>query len=607
MEMKNFSLKIMTAAAALCAALVLSTSAVAQQSGNVYAVMAGSSALTNTLAFSAFELNSVYNSYLCGKHHWTYKSTATLDSSATFAGIHDDRSSSIQDEPATVVVSWNDQEVASGGPTTGARVCAYAQVDSTVGVRAAFARDASGAPAATFVLNAALVGVAGQNKIPNTTLLDEVLPQQVYNDVNNAVITIAAADIRPEDAKFATTRTLISQGSKVTQSALTGVYGLGYTDVSSASPSIGYAIKSSQSATVANPVDFALYGTDPISSGNAPANFKAYQVGAGPVMVFVNTSSNASYHLGDTTLTDITGASLSKVLDGTFVRTRDLFQVSSNDVPVYPLTVFLREPLSGTYNTLEFDIPNTWRFFTTQEKNVVNVTPASGSSDNPLNQQSTVLAGAYRKRTVGTGEMVSTVLKNADSLGYAFWGYGNFSGATLSGPAAGTCANNCARYLTVDGVDPLYSGPSANPNGVGVFPLKTNGSYPVLSFPNIVNGAYPIWTIFRLVTTNPSVDNSEVQNFITVAQGDASTFSDFIPATNLQIFRSHFYQANIGGDNGHVCYGGGCVSGADGDTYYPEYGGDMGGQVYPIQADYDYINDSIAKGNGVKQMVNLHN
>ena len=256
---------------------------------------------------------------------------------------------------------------------------------------------------------------------------------------------------------------------------------------------------------------------------------------------------------------------------------------------------------------MEFNVPNTVRYGTTQEKNVVNVTPTSGSSDNPLNQANAVYHASTRQRVIGTGEMVKTVLKTPDSIGYAFWGYGNFSGATLSGPKAGACANNCARYLSVDGQDPLYANILANPNGVGVFPLKTaGGTYPTLSFPNVANGAYPIWTIFRLVTTNPAVDKAEVSAFVTAAQADVATFSDFIPATKLKVFRTHFLQAGVQPSNGHLCAGAGCKAGNYSTSYKVETGGDVGGQIFVIQADYDFINDSIAQGKGAKELVNLH-
>lgn len=577
--MMKLNMKAIAGSVAL-SAIALLPAGLEAQATTPYVVMAGSSAMFNTMGFAAFEQNNQgYN--LCGPHHWSYKGGAA--GSATFVGIHDSRSSAIADEPATVWVSWNDAEINGG---TNPKVCAFAQVDSTVGVRAAFARTSSGTPAASISINASFVGVAGQNKVPAASIADEALPANVYTTLNGAAITVAAADIRPEDAKFATTRTLTALGTNMTQSLLNGVKGLGYANPST--PGIGYPIQSSQSTTIANPVDFALFGSDPISGGAAASTFAAYQVGAGPAMIFVNTSNSAAYHLGDASLTNINSSVLSGFLDGTYSRTRDMFNATG--VADYPVKTFIREPLSGTMNVVEYNVPNSFRYFTSQEKGVLGGAPSSSNTSNPLALAGNS-TGSGRYRAVGTGEEVSTVIKaaNADSLGYAFWSYGNFAAVT---------SGSIARYLTVDGVDPLYSGPSANPNGVGVFPTKSGSTYPVLTFPNIVNGSYPAWTIFRLIVV-PEANKSAVQNFVTIAQDDAAVFSDFIPAPSLKVFRSHFYTANIGGDDGHV------FDSADG-VYYPEAGGDVGGTVYPIQADYDFIADSVANGNGIKQLINRH-
>ena len=103
--------------------------------------------------------------------------------------------------------------------------------------------------------------------------------------------------------------------------------------------------------------------------------------------------------------------------------------------------------------------------------------------------------------------MIKTVANNADALGYSFWGYGNFTTAYTS-PAK-------LKYLTVNGVDPLYanSGSGANPNGTGVFPVPTgtspNLTYPTLSFPNINNGTYRVWTTFRFLVPNADTATGE--------------------------------------------------------------------------------------------------
>ena len=557
--MKNLK-TILSAAIVICIAMLLPASLAAQPTPII--VIGGSSAMFNTLGYAAFEYSSTLGYNFCGPNHWTYKSTTGV------AVIHDGRSTSIPDENGTIWVSWNGS--ADGVTTPPTRACAYINLDSTIGVRAAMA-----VPQATLGLTVS-AGTAGQNKIPGTSVQDSPIPANVIAALNGQPIGVAAADIRPEDAKFATTRALTAQGTNVPLTMLTYAKGLGYGGAVPGIPAIGYGIESSQSTTIATPVDFALYGTDPITGQTAWPFYNTISVGAGPVMVFVNTSTSATGHLGDSNLTNINTFVLSSVLDGTLSRTRDLF-TNSTSLGSYPLKVYIREPLSGTMNTLEWNVTGSYRVLSSQEKGVTAVSPLP-AAQNPLAQAGTV-AGSGRFRVVGTGEMVSTVLANPDSLGYAFWGYSNFSKAT---------SGSVARYLTVDGVDPLYSGPASNPNGVGVFPQPSAGVYPPIEFPNIVNGSYPIWTIFRLVvpgTSNFAANYTAATALSEAAQADmANKIYDFVPFTSLNVFRSHFYQQGIGPENGTRSNGSG--------GYYPDEGGEVGGAVLPLQADYDSITDT---------------
>jgi hypothetical protein len=584
--MKHLNIKMTLASLAISAAALLPTTLQAQ---NPYAVIAGSSALYNTLAFTAFELNSD-GGYLCGSNHWSFAGTGV--GTSTEISIHDSRSSSIVNEPATVWISWNADEVATPkGPNP--RTCIFLQVDSTVGVRAALARTSSGTPAASVFINSSLVGVAGANKVPNATITTEpALPQAVYNTLNGALITVAASDIRPEDTKFATVRALSALGTTQAGSTiLTNVTGLGYNNPST--PGIGYPIKSSQASTVANPVDFALIGNDPISNGPAASYYKVYNIGAGPVLVIVNTTNTATGHLGDATLTDISSRALAFFLDGTYSRNTDLFtNYTPGTLTASGVSTFIREPLSGTMNTVEFNVPNTLRYFTSQEKGVTGGLAATtlvvGSTQNPLSLYNPNGFGG-RYRAIGTGQEITAVKTHADSLGYAFWSYGNFNGIL---PAT-------ARYLTVDGVDPLYASYSG-----GTFPQKAaDGTYPPISFPNIQNGSYPIWTVFHLVSV-PEADSDAVKNFVHYADGAAANFSDFVSFSSLNVFHSHFYTVSFPPDNGHLSYPG--PAGSYNAPFYGESGGDVGGAVLSIQADLDYITDSVAAGSGIKQLVNFH-
>jgi hypothetical protein len=360
---------------------------------------------------------------------------------------------------------------------------------------------------------------------------------------------------------------------------LTYVKGLGYGGAVAGVPAIGYAIKSSQSSSFATPVDFALYGTDPISGSAAWPYFSTISIGADPVLIFANTSNSATGHLGDTNLTNINDFALAGLLNGTISATRDLFTAETG-LSLYPVKTFLREPLSGVEQVVEYSIPASYRILSTQELGVTNVAPFP-AANNPL-ALAGATAGSGRYRVIGTSEMVSTVLANPDSIGYALWSYGNYSSVT---------SGSVARYLTVDGVDPLYSGPSANPNGIGVLPVKTGSTFPTLSFPNVQNGSYPIWTVLRLViagTSNFAANYDAALLLTQIAQNDVQTkITDFVPAPSLQVFHSHFYQEGIGGDNGNRSNGSG--------GFYPDQGGDVGGGVFPIQADYESILDTGAE------------
>ena len=83
-----------------------------------------------------------------------------------------------------------------------------------------------------------------------------------------------------------------------------------------------------------------------------------------------------------------------------------------------------------------------------------------------------------------------------------------------------------------------------------------------------------MWSRYR----TPSASGAEVQAFVNSAQAQASKIYDFIPATSLQVFRSHFFTAGIAPSNGHV------FDSVDG-VYYNETGGDVGGAVFTIHME----------------------
>ena len=573
--------RIVLAALSLSAALLCASNAEAQYAPSLNFYTAGSSAQFNTFGIAASFTIPGNSGPLCGTHHWSHKSNSALPIT-----LFDPRSSSIIAEPANIWIAWDTNaanQVAGAGV-----ICLYASVVSIVGVRAFQAR-------ATVQLAAGLSGSADAN--PDLVPLigpGEALPPSIYAAVNGVTLNAANTDIRPEDAKFATMRVMTALGTQVTGRAVTG---LGY----GPSP-IGTAIKSSQTGTVANPVDFAIDpgDVDPINSSNSVREYFDVPIGAAPVMVIANVSNTSSGHLGDGNFTNVNRFMLAKALQGAITHTRDLGYTPS--LPDVPFHVFIREPLSGTYNTMEFSIPMAREIegdsFSPGVVNgqEVGVAPSNTScaafpctveSGNPLWHIAS--NGSTRGRVVGTGEMISAVNGTADSLGYAFWGFSTYQG------------KGNLKYLLVDGVDPLYSGPSANPNGAGVLPgCATTGGYatscPVVPFTNIINGTYPVWSKYRLMWDPFTASTNIAATMVSYAQkaSDPSVgvITDFLPAGAMQTFHSHYAQV-VRDNGGAYAPNNGFKPGV------PETGGDMGGAVLTIQSELDFINDT-----GGNQQVN---
>ena len=468
----------------------------------------------STGAFNAFALAADNSTSECGTNIWTKKNGGS--------GI-DNRSTSIPANAGNIWVVWNNAQNT---------VCSYLAVDSVIGQQLFMA-----VPRGTLSIDSSLIGSSGDNLI--ATLTDSPLPTAVFNLLNNKVFNCAPTDVRPEDALFEANRVLAPLDP-------VKYNGLGY-----GPGPIGTAILTSQgSGKSSTPVAYAISGTDPIT-GSPVAAWKSINVGAQAVMVFVNTSDTGSGGLGSSAAQNVSRWELAYVLNGNLTRTRDI--IPQAGLPSIGLHTFLREPTSGTYTTMEFSVPRNLEVNSTQE---LNVNPAV---NNPLNIS--YASGGTRQRVIGTGEMVSTVGATTDSIGYAFWSTTNFSKVLST-----------AKYLTVDGVDPL-------------FPIYTGGTFPTCSAPcpglipftNILNGGYPIWNVLRVVTASPTP--AAVNTLITQAQNQVANIPDFVAFSSLQVFRSHYTQSGKTGGDG-ICTG------------KAEGGGDVGGAVFTKQADLDFCTDT---------------
>jgi hypothetical protein len=294
-----------------------------------------------------------------------------------------------------------------------------------------------------------------------------------------------------------------------------------------------------------------------------------------------NTSNVAAGHLGDPTFAgvfNINRFTLYKLLSGQVTHIRDIFAATTctaalvcTQPPDVPTHVYIREPLSGTYNTMEWNIPNSREVngdpsfslgvVRGQDEN------AAPPANNPLNQTSANLS--TRIRAIGTGEMVTAVNGNADAVGYAFWSFGAFSGK----------AN--LKFFTVDGVDPLQPGPTPAPPVCAALPCK-------VPMTHIVDGGYPIWSVLR-VYYDPTDLTTLVPTMVNYANSvsDPTTgnLTDYIPFTAMRVFRSHYSQV--------VTTAGGGYTGNNGfKTGIPQTGGDAGGAVLTIASELDFITDT---------------
>jgi hypothetical protein len=599
---------------------------------------AGSSAQFNVTAIAALDPNAVNGNTPCtagnASNHWTFSSALNTSGMQ----IHDPRSGGPIDESGPVWIGWDGYfiqgiDYAEGkagvtAPPAGTGIiCAYVSLDSVVGMREYFANG-------QFKLESA-ANTADAGAVPGLPLGSN-LPQEVYDFFTVAalgapqVINVAPTDIRPEDGKFATLRAMLTPaGAK----GPANYAGLGYGSC------VGTSILDSTpgSSKLMQVADFILdpRDVDCLTTSSTPRNYYLVPVGAAPVLVIVNNTNTGAGHTGYSGYTQVNSAVLAGIFSGRDLLARDIGNNSAD--PVVPLTVFHREPLSGTYNTFDFNVtcvsslypgwtgPTGYRCQETGVDPTVNPaangTICAGASPthpcgNPMYiTYATSNGNAVRRRVIGTGNMVKAVCGAIgsystgwpDSIGYAFWSFSTFKGVNT----------NC-RYLAVDNIDPLYpsdiyySGITSaygNPGGVGYLPTCSNWTSdpivcPQIPFTKIYDGAYPIWSMYRWVhagTVSGVGDN--VNNVLYYVQKAAETYyTDMVPAVNpdtgavnLPVFRSHFTTTVT--DGYAAQYGSNGVNTVpNSPSAEPELGGDMGGQVFTINSEVDYVGTQFASG-----------
>ncbi len=326
-----------------------------------------------------------------------------------------------------------------------------ASVDSTVGVRSFLAQinsTTSGVAVETIPTTAGnVLGTGAHNLWPDNASDVSILtggatnlPVAVGTDqagIKDVHVNAGLTDIRPEDALFATTRSIGVLSATRT--------GLGYNSTTNVGASI---LTSEGTGTKATPVKFAITGNDPITKV-AIRGYQTFPIGAAPIVFILNHGSATAGNYPTNLNTGILGTG---VANGTGWPTTDattgkylaanLFDGSGACAMNNPaltgggtaaLTLFLREPLSGTMNTTEYNLfRTTGNVSDSQEQNVV---PAGTFNMNPLSAQPcgcgsnspdapTCSGPGTRSRAIGTGEVVGTsstgVLGTTNSLGCDF-------------------------------------------------------------------------------------------------------------------------------------------------------------------------------------------
>jgi hypothetical protein len=515
---------------AAAALIVLSATANAQSGPTVAVNGLGSSALFLELGLAASSPTS--GGGLGASCVWSESTSSVVATDTTVGSLTD---------TGNAFVAWTPGAGGCALPDSTSQIYAYLQTDSVVGNRCLFNAQLSTGAKCTIAYPTNDPATAST---PLILASGEVsLPTAIATALNSAAVNVAGTDIRPEDAEFAYQRVVAPCGEAINSSQY---WGLGYTN--------GGTIASSISGSPFNVISFSL-----------PSSFTVTPVGATPIVVAANGFPAGS----------ISSAALAKFLDGTYSYTGQA--ASTPTATGNPVTVFIREPLSGTYNTMEYNVPNTTVLQTSQDAGInqpstqVNCNGTS-VNENPLNMSTP--SGGARKRAIGTGQELSEALTTSDSLGYGFWSVANFKGAVSSS----------AVYLEVDGVDPLQSSGTAY---TGTIPTTGTTALANVTLANVANGSYPIWSLLRLVNVG-STASVAVSNLATAAQqfvpsGTDTSRPDFIAAPSLTVVRSHFLPpAGVGeptaAANGHV----GLPTSA---CTTPEAGGDVGGEVFTLAAD----------------------
>ena len=575
-------------------------------------------------------------------HLWTAKTGSPIFP----VGVDANRNLAFPNEPGNIWVEWDN----SAAPTV---ICAYLTVDSVVGERLFFGTYAGGGHA-TLAFPNGVPAVPGAGTCLGGTsqagaavlapyLKDDAagLPCTVFTAIAGQQFTAAVSDIRPEDAEYATQRAAApcAGGNCATDKVKAG---LGYGGATLGLP--GTVIRSAFSNSGAQVIGYAISGSDPETGVPVlgGSGFTVNDVGAYPMMIFVGLNRPAAPCATDFAVvqpTNVPSHTLALLESGTLSRTTDLNNLPPTQSAAdggaglngCPMTILHREPMSGTFNTFEYQIPHTQGLALSQEIGVnpalVAVPPVE--SGNPFWHN--FADGSVRARVQGSGEMVKAADgdtsspaggKAPNTLGYAFWTFSSYSAAS---------AQNDLRYIMLDNVDPIQANYFAPASAGGANPVPAVGQFPpCLATPcrvpmtGVQNGGYRNWNIIREVqATNPALNTAvgaPTAADVTLAdtivafgqdQSDPAVgnLTDFVPFKDsnghiLNVFRSHYNiknYYNYGNAVSGTITSGVLLNGTNpfafaGQPAYADNGGDMTGAIFSDQNDMDSLNDFGAAG-----------
>jgi hypothetical protein len=591
------------------------------------------------LVAAANDMATVVGKPLTQFHHWSIK-TGTQCGGSNCAVIVDNRRAGIPQEAGNLWVVWADN---GAGVVTdvwayvsvdsvvgvrtflgGAKLVLGSGIGSVAPANVAAPTLLQSGAGNNGALATCPTGFA--NTCDDTTLVAGVI-SLLGGSGSGAIghaLTAGMTDIRPEDAKYATNRAL---GATADTSA-TGAgcvaatcrsWSLGYGPGPVASKPILSGIGTSTAA--ATPVQFGLPGyPDPITSITVSTTVQVYPVGEAPI-VFVVNRSNTTTGLGQP-LTPGDGGYYARNLwdqhpctgspkcnsgalppapttrrplgnlftghdcgtaNAAFTWPTDTgsrIPAGSPGGQATPIHLFIREPLSGTFNTTEF---SEFRIYGTSNGNGApgngqpaltsqeqNIDPTVGTGNKVSGLVCATVAGD-RTRGIGTGEVINGVgttggvLNQADSIAYAFFSFGNVSKLATFNNAGVKTTRPAYGYLMIDGIDPLFQdytntvgnpGQDASPTSPltwGLIPgcatdpaniladCTTLGVWGAnLSYPHLRDGTYPAWSELRMLcdtsntnctsATDPAGAQALVQNLqFDIHANHVGGVPDFLP------------------------------------------------------------------------------